>query len=138
LTQTQVPSGTFKDETDNISAFFADLFDIINALLGDFSTNEEFIQFLFFGSTNHLFNSSKERLRIEESGNHDHFGNCSGFIFENIQLVDSLDQIIQPGSKSSLRRIGQSLPINGNSIQGQRFDDIFHGFRDSQEALNTL
>jgi len=92
-----VPSGSFEDKSIDIWTIFWSVIYLFNCLFGDISLNVEFVEFnagcssFLIGSCgDNLLDGSEIGLRIEESWDHDDFGQVERVISESIELLNSL------------------------------------------------
>jgi len=112
LSHCSIPAGTFYLETEYVSTFLGRLLVIrvpVEFLL-DVSLNIEFVKLLLLFSSVYLLDSSKERLRIEQSVNENDARNSCWIFFPIVQLIKALFEVIQPWSETSVRGKGMFGP----------------------------
>jgi hypothetical protein len=55
-----------------------------------------------------------------------------------LQLLDALEQVVQPRSETTLRGVSKRCPVYWYSVKRDGQDDGLHVFRDGQDTLETL
>jgi len=125
-----IPTGTFDLETENVGTVLRVSWKVWLPvhLLEDFGLDVSLVELDLVFSREDLLDGGHEGVGVEQPVNERYLGDLGGVILPDTELLDSLLDIVQPGSETTHRWEGKLLPSCWHLVEVDVLHQIFHLF----------